>query len=220
MSSTNVEHDEVHDDVIMLVRSRTDGSDTTRLMVVKLPRSAIDEALPHADVVTSIPVEAGLLGNGVLAPEVAHSLAAAASLQLAASAAAGAPVPTRQSNTRTELLAQAKRYIDDNLHDSSLSPEMIASAIYVSRRYLHLIFNDAGLSVSRFIRSRRLACSLHRLTDHRLAHLPIADVASRLGFKDPSHFARVFKATYGMSPREYRAMPRIAQAARIEGAAS
>jgi AraC-like DNA-binding protein len=212
--------EEIQDDVIMLLRSRSETSDTARVMVVKLPRSALAHALPHADVVTSIPVEPGLLEDGVLAPEIAHSLAAAATLQLAAAAAAGAPVPPRHSSTRAELLAKAKQYIDDNLHDSNLSPEMIASAIYVSRRYLHLIFNDAGLSVSRFIRSRRLACSLHKLTDHRLAHLPIADVASRLGFKDPSHFARVFKATYGMSPREYRSMPRIAQATRVEGAAS
>jgi AraC-like DNA-binding protein len=34
--------------------------------------------------------------------------------------------------------------------------------------------------------------------------LTITEIASRVGFKDPSHFSRAFKALYGCSPAEFR----------------
>ncbi|MGW0964073.1 AraC family transcriptional regulator [Streptomyces gelaticus] len=33
----------------------------------------------------------------------------------------------------------------------------------------------------------------------------MAAVAQRWGFVSPSHFSRAFRATYGMSPREWQA---------------
>ena len=33
---------------------------------------------------------------------------------------------------------------------------------------------------------------------------PLASIARHWGFTDPSSFARVFRAAYGMSPREWR----------------
>lgn len=40
----------------------------------------------------------------------------------------------------------------------------------------------------------------------RAGGLPIAEVAARCGFDDASHFARVFKAQNGLTPREFLAM--------------
>jgi AraC-like DNA-binding protein len=34
---------------------------------------------------------------------------------------------------------------------------------------------------------------------------PVAAVGARWGYPDPAHFSRLFKATYGMGPRDYRA---------------
>ena len=33
---------------------------------------------------------------------------------------------------------------------------------------------------------------------------PVTKIAYRVGFKDPSHFTRRFKARFGVSPNEYR----------------
>jgi AraC-like DNA-binding protein len=33
----------------------------------------------------------------------------------------------------------------------------------------------------------------------------VAAVGARWGYPDPAHFSRLFKATYGMGPRDYRA---------------
>lgn len=70
--------------------------------------------------------------------------------------------------------------------------------------YLQALFHDDGTSVARYVMKRRLDRAHHDLTDPRLAHLPIADVAARLGFKRPSHFTHVFKTRFGVNPREHR----------------
>jgi len=42
------------------------------------------------------------------------------------------------------------------------------------------------------------------LLDPRNAGEPISRIAARWGLADSSHFSRLFRATYGMSPREFR----------------
>ena len=74
----------------------------------------------------------------------------------------------------------------------------------MSVRYLHALFQDEGTSISRYVMDCRLARAYQQLTDPAWAHLTVADVAGRLGFKDASHFTRVFKGRYGVSPREHR----------------
>jgi len=32
----------------------------------------------------------------------------------------------------------------------------------------------------------------------------VSSIATRWGLFDPAHFSRLFKSTYGLSPREYR----------------
>jgi len=34
---------------------------------------------------------------------------------------------------------------------------------------------------------------------------PVAAVGARWGYPDPAHFSRLFKAAYGVGPRDYRA---------------
>ncbi len=178
---------EVEDLILVLPSRRTSG--TVAVLAARLPRAALRTALRHADGVRILDTpQSGMLGE----------------LSLALTASAPEPEPSN----RAALLAQAKRHIEANLEDPDLSPETIARGIYVSARYLHILFKQEELSVSKYVIAQRLARSLVWMTDPRRAHLPIADISSRLGFKDPSHFARVFKSTYGMSPREYRTTAR------------
>ncbi|MFD1538686.1 helix-turn-helix domain-containing protein [Nonomuraea guangzhouensis] len=65
-------------------------------------------------------------------------------------------------------------------------------------RYLQKLFESEGDTVSGWIRTRRLD-----LADPKLATLPVSAVAARWGLLNASYFARLFKATYGHSPREY-----------------
>ncbi|MDX2236178.1 MAG: AraC family transcriptional regulator [Hyphomonadaceae bacterium] len=84
------------------------------------------------------------------------------------------------------------------------------------RLTLEDLANAAGLSLYHFCRSfkRTVGITPHRwLMRLRIErartlllnpHIAIADVADEVGFQDPSHFARAFRAETGYGPRDYR----------------
>jgi len=111
----------------------------------------------------------------------------------------GAPQPPSQQT----LLVQAKAFIDDNLADPDLNPDLVAAAVHVSTRYLQKLFSADGQPVAGWIRRRRLEQCRRELA----APAPIASVAAvgrKYGFHDAAHFSRIFKARFGMSPGEFR----------------
>ena len=96
-------------------------------------------------------------------------------------------------------------FIDERLADPALGPEEIARAHHISRSYLDKLFAAEGTTVRESIRDRRLERCRSDLLDPALAGEPVFDIALRWGFVSASHFSRVFRAAYGMSPREFRA---------------
>jgi AraC-like DNA-binding protein len=109
------------------------------------------------------------------------------------------------------LLAGIKAYIDQHLGAPGLGPEEIARANHISTRYLHRLFEGEGLSVSEWIRDERVERCRRDLRDPLLRHESILSIATRWGLPSSAHFSRVYRATYGRSPREER---RLALAAR------
>ena len=73
----------------------------------------------------------------------------------------------------------------------------------VSLRQLHKLFHASGTSVAGWIRQRRLEHCGHDLRDPRCAARSVAAVGARWGYPDPAHFSRLFKAAYGVGPRDY-----------------
>ena len=102
-----------------------------------------------------------------------------------------------------ELLFRIKNYIETHLKDEDLDPPGLAGHFGISIRYLHLLFEEESLSVSRWIMERRLEhcrqelCSLNQNKN-------ITEIALEWGFNDSAHFSRVFKQRYGLSPKEFR----------------
>jgi AraC-like DNA-binding protein len=103
------------------------------------------------------------------------------------------------------LVQRIRGYIDRNLASTDLGPATIASAHYISTRHLHGLFQEQGVTVSTWIRTRRLEQCRRDLLDPMLADRPVAAVAARWGFVDAAHFSRAFKTAFGISPSEYRA---------------
>ncbi|MFD0265728.1 helix-turn-helix domain-containing protein [Streptomyces sp. NPDC127106] len=102
-----------------------------------------------------------------------------------------------------DLAARIRAHIALHLPDSELSPGSIAAAHHVSVRYVHWLFSQEGTTVGSWIRQRRLEEAARELA------LPgrgdtVALVAQRWGFVSASHFSRVFRKRYGMSPRAWR----------------
>ena len=78
----------------------------------------------------------------------------------------------------------------------------VARAAGVSRSHLCRIFKRVtGLSLNRFLTRRRLQAAKVMLRDPGTA---IQQVASTVGYHDPSHFNRVFRRWEGQSPSRYR----------------
>jgi AraC-like DNA-binding protein len=107
------------------------------------------------------------------------------------------------ANQRT-LLHQVKSYIETHLGEPDLCPAMIATAHHLSVRSLYKLFATTGDTVAGWIRQRRLEHIRHDLTSPAHASTSITKIALQWGFTDSAHFSRLFKTTYGSSPRDYR----------------
>ncbi|MEO8095387.1 MAG: helix-turn-helix domain-containing protein [Pseudolysinimonas sp.] len=103
------------------------------------------------------------------------------------------------------LAGRIRDYIEQNLGDPQLDPAGIAAAHFISTRHLHGIFREEGMTVSTWVRTRRLEHCRRDLADPILADRPIGAIAARWGFIDAAHFSRLFKATFDRSPTDMRA---------------
>jgi len=107
-------------------------------------------------------------------------------------------------NAADKHLEQIKQFISLHLKDRRLSPDFIAQAEGISKRYLHKLFMEESVSVSKYIQLKRLEECQRVLTNSDFHHLSTTDIALDCGFGDISHFHRCFKAQYKMTPRQLR----------------
>ena len=105
---------------------------------------------------------------------------------------------------RQALMLSIQAFIRDRLADPDLTPAVVAQRHNVSLRYLQKVFQEHNISPARWIRDERLARCRAELADPGLDHLSIAAVGERSGFYGPSHFSRLFRDRYGITPREFR----------------
>lgn len=106
---------------------------------------------------------------------------------------------------QNSLAARVRRFVEANLSDPGLSSRSIAAAHFVSVRQLQKVFEAEGEPVTTLVRNRRLERCRRDLADPFRRQESIATVRTRWGFLDAAHFSRLFRAAYGLSPREYRA---------------
>lgn len=99
-------------------------------------------------------------------------------------------------------LNRIKQFIISRLHETDLTPSKIAAAHKITRRYLHMLFEDQEQTVSHWIRCRRLDRCRDDLAKSIVTGQTISEIAYKWGFNDLSHFSRSFKSRFGVSPRE------------------
>jgi AraC-like DNA-binding protein len=104
----------------------------------------------------------------------------------------------------SKLLRRAMQYVEDHLGELDLTPDRIAEVQNVSTRTLHRLFRREGLTVSGWIRSRRLERCRQELADPAFAEFSVSAIGTRWGLCDAAHFSRSFKSAYGTSPAAYR----------------
>ncbi|MFH8255667.1 AraC-like ligand-binding domain-containing protein [Streptomyces roseolus] len=102
------------------------------------------------------------------------------------------------------LMTRIRAHINANLADPDMTPATVARAHHISVRYLHKLFEGEGVTVSRWIQRRRLEECRRALARRNAAGVTVAGVAHRWGFTSASHFSRVFREVYGLTPADWR----------------
>lgn len=95
-------------------------------------------------------------------------------------------------------------FMEANLSNPELHTSYIASQCGISVRYLHSLFEDSPYTVSSWIREQRLLKCREVLRNPEAADLSIIEIALAWGFNDASHFTRLYKSRFGISPSRDR----------------
>ena len=142
-------------------------------------------------------VETGTKAGAHLSDAVIDLIAACFSPSDERSAPAG--------SRKQQLLSNIRTYIEANLPNPALDVASIAAAHHISASYLQKLFASESMSVAAFIREQRLDRCRRELADPTSQERSAAAIAAHWGFHDASHFSRLFRAAYGMTPGEARA---------------
>jgi AraC-like DNA-binding protein len=184
-------------------------------ITIGIARSAIDVAVPH------MPDVHGVIFDGAMGRLLAdHFLSLArelsdmdaddvatvtkATVGLIASCLTGRagvsqpPEATNVSATRHRI----RRYIDQNLTASNLTPALIGRELNLSRSTLYRAFAGSP-GIAAYIRTRRLEAA-HMLLNDPAEARSISMIAYDAGFVSDAHFSRVFRQQFGYTPSQAR----------------
>jgi len=179
-----------------------------------VPKAALERSLIDASSLTAVTIPGGsgvgavaaaafmglALHAGRVGGRTADAIAEHVVGLLAAALDSRSPEPqTRRVSLYRALLEQ----IETHHRDPDLTLHAVTRSIAISPSYATQLFADNGTTFGR----RLLACRL----DSAWRQLPgapwgrsITDIAIDCGFRDPAHFARAFRARFGMTPSERR----------------
>jgi AraC-like DNA-binding protein len=129
--------------------------------------------------------------------------------QLALLARGRAAPRTEESRNALQsgYLHVANRLIASNLHRADLSPDMVAAALGISVRKLHLLFEPTGVSFSRTLMTMRLTEARRRLMLEPGKR--VAEIAFACGFDSLATFYRAFRQAYHVTPGDVRQMDAV-----------
>jgi AraC-like DNA-binding protein len=193
------------------------ATDYGNLMIV-LARPSVPAALlalePHGLVFPRGGSAARLIGAAMQeyyaqADQMTVSEAEAATESIVAMTTAFARI--RLTGNESDHLKSRRRaaldYIDGHLGNARLGPEKIADAANLSRASLYRLLAAEGGSRA-VVLKRRLDEALRlMLEDDRDEH-SLKEIVRCCGFGGISQFSRAFRARFGVSPRQYRALVR------------
>jgi AraC-like DNA-binding protein len=188
-----------------------------------LPESAIQEASARA-FGTDDPV-AGLTADylrrlaenpDLRARAVADSLAQPTIdlVRAALISSLGDPALGKES-LQTTLEMRLFEYLRAHLADHDLTPAKVAAAHNISVRHLYTILGRSGITLSDWVRTQRLEACRRDLAHPHARTRTIASIARQWGFPDATHFSRVFREAYGVTPREWRTVKANARGPRL-----
>lgn len=110
-------------------------------------------------------------------------------------------VPSKEAVPHDANLRRAMAFIEARLH-AELRLDQVAREAGMSKFHFCRHFkNVTGLTFREFLARRRIARAMELLRDRGRS---FTEVYSDVGFKDPSHFGRVFRKLTGQRPSKFR----------------
>jgi AraC family transcriptional activator of tynA and feaB len=182
----------------------------TRHEVVIVPKDLLRERGFNFGKMSACKVSART-GTGRIAHDFVHAAFDEAA-KLSANSAVGVAdslidlllLPLREADTTFDrvgpeaMYVRAQAFIREHLRDPDLCIDQISAALGCTKRYLHMVFSERGMTVSEYIWRARLQHCRQELEAH--AGKTITDVAFSWGFSSSSHFSRVFRKCFGVAP--------------------
>jgi AraC-like DNA-binding protein len=110
--------------------------------------------------------------------------------------------PTYLPKSKADLIADAKRFLDENFSSTDLEIARLAEQMGISEVYLRKLFkNRYGTTPLKYLNALRLNNAI-ALMKHPF--LSLEDCALQSGFSSQQYFCRLFKEELGISPGKYR----------------
>ncbi|WP_395640488.1 AraC family transcriptional regulator [Pseudolysinimonas sp.] len=158
----------------------------------------INEQIARTATGRALTVQARLMCAEIEAgrPEVAAAMAAPVRALLGVMAGASVE-PSRRLD---DLKAVART----RLAAADLRADDVAVAFGISARTVQAEFSAAGETFAGWLLAERLDLAHERLSAVAWRARSIAEIATACGFRDPTHFHRVFRGRFGMTPGDLR----------------
>lgn len=97
---------------------------------------------------------------------------------------------------------EAETFLKYNLYYTGVTLDSLAKSISVNKNYLCTIFRQQkGVSPMQYLIQLRMEAAAKRF---RETDESVSAVARYVGYKDPLHFSKAFRAHFGVSPSQYR----------------
>lgn len=96
---------------------------------------------------------------------------------------------------------EVMKFINDNISNSSLSLNMVASQFGFSPNYFSTLLKKRGVSFQDYVVKQRLVKSKILLLS---TNMRIFEIAEAVGFEDVNYFSSRFKQLTGMTPKQFK----------------
>jgi len=101
-----------------------------------------------------------------------------------------------------ELIKRAIEIVEENISDPEFDVNKFSHLIGLSRVGLYNKFKAlCNCSVQEFIFTVKLKRAAQFLSESGMS---VTEICYEVGFKDPSHFSKLFKKQFGISPKVYK----------------
>lgn len=108
--------------------------------------------------------------------------------------------------TADELYSATLEVMQHRYKRSDLGVADIAAELGVSARYLSKTFSDRGTTVMHALYDMRLRRAAVQLYEEHFRTQSVSEISSFNGFASVTHFGRLFKKKYGVTPLQWRRM--------------